>query len=212
MIAKITCETIHGDVGLGADSTEFEYFETFDAMMEWAKASIGDGYHLVLNEGHRAEFGNGENITLLETDSTVAYIDGTRAHQRDTITSELMTLTALPEASVYFSGDNGSLVALSDGNHVDTVSGDGWWQDGEISIGRSNCNAFLQEMRAIHERITEKGRKIEPEPYNRAYLDALDYAYNCVPDEITSQQQYNSTGIDDVTPRQYACGEYTGEI
>lgn len=39
MIAKISYETIHGDVGLGADAVEWEFFETFQDLLDWAENS-----------------------------------------------------------------------------------------------------------------------------------------------------------------------------
>ena len=178
MIAKINYETIHGDVGLGSDAEEYLYFETFEALQDWTKASEGDGYLPVLSESDRADFINGGSATLLETEAVLDHLDGRTGMARHVIVAEFFSLE-VPEDFHYESGNNGTVIAFSNGNHVDTVSGDGWWGDGEIiPFDSQTVGELIQEFNAVSDRVSDR------DPTRKAARDALEYATNCVPYDI----------------------------
>ena len=202
MLAKIISETIHGETGLGADSVEWVCFSNFQEVLDWVRASDEDGYHVIASESDEQHFNSGESITLLESNATVAYLNGIRAYQRDVVTVEFFSVD-LPLASCYFSGDSGSIVAFDNGVHINTVWGDGMWQDDTIQIDRENCHAALEELVAIHEKLDD--------PVSVTGLSqAIGYAFNCVCDDVI--ERVNDQDECGNVNRLVAINEYVGGL
>lgn len=54
-------------------------------------------------------------------------------------------------------------------------------------------------------------KSMSSERYHELYYEALEFAYNCVPDEISTLERYQSEKPDDVIPREYALMAYVGD-
>ena len=113
----------------------------------------------------------------------------------------------------YFSGDSGSVIACSDGRHVDTVWNTGCWDEGDDTSDRevwaSRFESLKTEMElreAYFEETKLTASDAEVAAYHEAHGQALEFALNCVNDEITVL--YPNADFSDM---EYCIMDYVGD-
>lgn len=85
-------------------------------------------------------------------------------------------------AYFYASGDSGSILACSDGRHVDTVWGNGVWDTGEL-LNEKNCHARFEEMLSELEAFEKAELPADPALEEKA----MEFAHNCVNYDIAEK-------------------------
>ena len=171
MIAKIRYETVHGNVGLGADTTEFEHFKTFEDLLEWSKkTAYADDYRVIISAANRRDFTNGSTIVILDTEPIYTYLDGTGACQRDVVTAEFFG-GGKNLSYAYFTGYAGTIVTCSDGRWANTSWNiEAGLPDGhEFPSGEAGdfCNSLVDEA-------------FEAQNFEEHEGTAFEFALNCV--------------------------------
>lgn len=189
MVAKIEQITTHGDVHIETE-TQWEYFENFDDLLTWVGNDSAGDFEVKISEADRSGFANGEEILLMAMPEVVDYRNGQAAVERCELTATLFGVEALPEGAYYLQGDSGSVIAFSDGQHVDTVWGKMFFDGEELDDG---AHAFFEEFLAVYD-------KIKDSMGSEAEAQAKEYAHNCVDYHIS----------DMATSMEAAIAEYVG--
>lgn len=115
----------------------------------------------------------------------------------------------------YFTGANGTVIACSDGRHVDTVWNRGCWDEGDETEDREVWADRLERLKAEmnageawfqRNKITLSDAEVEQ--YHKAHRDALEFAFNCVDDEIAEPYEVKDKYSN--PPREAALDVYVG--
>ena len=110
-------------------------------------------------------------------------------------------------AYAYFSGDSGSVIACSDGRHVDTLWGTGCWDKGDDTAHRETWDSRFESLKAEMELYEQNNIEDTVDP-GELYAEAAEIAYNCVSDEITELYPEAPEYVPDA---EYCIQDYVGD-
>ena len=105
-------------------------------------------------------------------------------NQESTDSTQLADLKEV--AYFYASGDSGSIIACSDGRHVDTVWSNGVWDNGEL-LKRDNCDTHFEQMMAEMEAFEKSGIELDESLKAKLQAESTEFAHNCVNYDIADK-------------------------
>ena len=169
MVGKLTQATVVNNVSIESD-VSFEYFENFQQVLDWC--TEGDGWIRVVSDKDSEKFANGGELELMEIPAEENLPHGVFP-EYNTISVEFYGFDETPSHAFWATGDNGTIIATSSGDHIDTVWGKGFFQD-DMDICEQSPSVFLQEFMRVCGSLEENDT-------------AIEYAYNCVDFDISEK-------------------------